>query len=257
MRDVIDLWPERAPYSEQSPGQAQPSLTAYPADGAPAAVVVCPGGGYAMKADHEGGPVAEMLNRGGIAAYVLDYRVHPCHYLAPLADAARAIRTVRAMGYRHVGILGFSAGGNLCCNAAVHWDAGRPDADDPVERLSGRPDFFVACYPVVSFTCYPHYDSFLKLVGEPDRHELERYFSAELNVDRNTPPAFIWHTADDETVPVQNSLMLAEALSRCGVPYELHIYPSGPHGLGLAEDYPEVRVWADQCVAFIHRRFRM
>ena len=111
------------------------------------------------------------------------------------------------------------------------------------------------CYPVVSFTSYPHYDSFLKLVGESDRHDLERFFSAELNVTPDTPPAFIWHTADDELVPVQNSLMLAGALSRCGVPYELHIYPSGPHGLGLAEDYPEVRVWAGQLTDFIRRRF--
>lgn len=252
---MIWLWPGEAPYSEQSPGQARPSLTPFPVEDAATAVVVCPGGGYAMKSDHEGGPIARMLNRGGIAAYVLDYRVHPCHHMAPLTDALRAIRRVRAMGYRHVGILGFSAGGNLCCNAATHYDAGDPASEDPVERLSGRPDFFVPCYPVVSFTSYAHYDSFLKLVGEPDRHALERFFSAELNVSADTPPAFIWHTADDELVPVENSLMLARALSRYGVPYELHIYPSGPHGLGLAEDYPEVRVWARQCVDFIRRRF--
>ena len=255
MNEVIRLWPGEAPYSAQSPGQAQPTLTAFPVEGSPAAVIVCPGGGYAMKADHEGGPIAEMLNRGGISAYVLDYRVNPCHCMAPLSDAARAIRAVRAMGYKYVGILGFSAGGNLCCNAATHFDAGHPESDDPVEHISSRPDFFVPCYPVVSFTSYPHYDSFLKLVGESDRHDLERFFSAELNVTPDTPPAFIWHTADDELVPVQNSLMLAGALSRCGVPYELHIYPSGPHGLGLAEDYPEVRVWAGQLTDFIRRRF--
>ena len=252
---IIPLWPGEAPWSAQSPGQPQPTLAAYPVEDSPTAVIVCPGGAYAMKADHEGGPIAEMLNEGGIAAYVLDYRVHPCHHMAPLADAARAIRTVRAMGYKYVGILGFSAGGNLCCNAAVHFDGGNPESDDPVERVSSRPDFFVPCYPVVSFTRYPHYESFMNLAGAPDQHDLERYFSAELNVANDTPPAFIWHTADDELVPVQNSLMLAGALSRVGVPYELHIYPSGPHGLGLAEDYPEVRVWAKQCVDFIHRRF--
>lgn len=255
MNDIIRLWPGESPYSEFSPGQAQPTLKAFPVEGSPTAVIVCPGGGYAMKADHEGGPIAEMLNRGGIAAYVLDYRVHPCHHMAPLSDASRAIRAVRSMGYKYVGILGFSAGGNLCCNAAVHFDAGHSDSDDPVERVSSRPDFFVPCYPVVSFTSYPHYDSFLQLTGAPDQHDLERFFSAELNVSADTPPAFIWHTADDELVPVQNSLMLAGALSRYGVPYELHIYPSGPHGLGLAEDYPEVRVWAGQLTDFIHRRF--
>lgn len=255
MNQIIPLWPGMAPYAEQSPDQPQPSLTAYAVDGAGTAVIVCPGGAYAMKADHEGGPVAEMLNAGGIAAYVLDYRVHPCHPLAPLSDALRAIRTVRAMGYRYVGILGFSAGGNLTCNAATHFDAGNPGADDPIERISSRPDFFVPCYPVVSFTRFPHYGSYMNLVGDPDGHQWDRYFSAELNVTPETPPAFIWHTSTDELVPVENSLMLAAALTRAGVIYEMHIYPEGIHGLGLASDYPEIRVWAEQCVTFIHRRF--
>ena len=255
MNQRIPLWPGHAPYSEQSPDQPQPTLAPYEVEGAATAVIVCAGGAYAMKSDHEGGPVAEMLNGGGIAAYVLDYRVHPCHHLAPLSDALRAIRLVRAMGYRHVGILGFSAGGNLACTAATHFDAGDPAADDPVERLSSRPDFFVPCYPVVSFTRYPHYGSFMNLVGDSDRHDLERFFSAELNVTPDTPPAFIWHTSTDELVPVQNSLMLAAALASAGVIFELHVYPEGVHGLGLAPDDPEVRVWAGQCVDFIRRRF--
>ena len=255
MREAIYLWPDLAPYSDESPEQAQPSLAAYPVEGARTAVIVCPGGAYAMKADHEGGPVAEMLNGGGIAAYVLDYRVGPCNCMAPLTDALRAIRVVRAMGYRHVGILGFSAGGNLTCNAATHCDAGTPGADDPIERLSSRPDFFVPCYPVVSFTRYTHMGSFMNLVRDGERHDLERFFSAELNVTPDTPPAFIWHTANDELVPIENSLMLAQALSHAGVPYEMHVYPDGPHGLGLAPDYPEVRVWAKQCVDFINRHF--
>ena len=253
-REKRPLWPGEAPFAEQSPGQPQPALEAYPVDGATTAVVVCPGGGYRMKAEHEGGPVAEALNRGGIAAYVLDYRVHPCHALAPLGDALRALRIVRALGYARVGILGFSAGGHLACTAATHWDAGDPGAEDSLERLSSRPDFLVPCYPVVSFTQYPHYDSCLALVGAPDRHDLERFFSTELNVTPATPPAFIWHTANDELVPVENSLLLASALSRAGVPFELHIYPDGPHGLGLAEDSPDVRGWIDACIAFIRRQ---
>ena len=255
MNTVIPLWPGSAPYADSSPNPRTPTLTAYPLEGASAAVIVCAGGAYAMKSDHEAGPVAEMLNAGGIAAYVLDYRVCPCHCLAPLEDARRAIRQVRGMGYRSVGILGFSAGGNLCCNAATHFDAGQPDATDPVERLSCRPDFFISCYSVVSFTQYPHIGSYMNLVGDPDGHRWDRYFSAELNVTPETPPAFIWHTADDELVPVENSLLLAGALSRAGVMFEMHIYPSGPHGLGLAPDYPEVRVWARQCVDFILRNF--
>ena len=255
MDKIIKLWPGDAPYTAQSPDQPQPTLAAFPVEGARTAVVVCPGGAYIEKADYEGNPIAEMLNAGGIAGYVLDYRVHPCHHLAPLTDALRAIRVVRAMGYANVGILGFSAGGNLCCNAATHWDAGDPDAEDPMERLSSRPDFFVPCYPVVSFTKYPHYGSYMNLVGDGDRHDLERFFSAELNVTADTPPAFIWHTANDELVPVENSLLLAGALSRWGVPFEMHIYPDGPHGMGLAEDRPVPAQWMRDCIAFIHNMF--
>ena len=252
MNRTIPLWPKgRAPYSEHSPEQAEPSLTAYEVEGARIAVVVCPGGGYVCKADHEGGPVAKRLNAGGIAGYVLDYRVHPCHRLAPLSDALRAIRTVRAMGYKYVGILGFSAGGNLTCSAATHYDAGNADSDDPIERLSSRPDFFVPCYAVVSFTQYPHIGSVAALLGETDDHVQRRFFSAELNVTTDTPPAFIWHTANDDLVPVENSLMLSGALSRAGVPFELHVYPDGPHGIGLAGDYPDAGCWPEECIRFI------
>ncbi len=113
MREKVYLWNGTAPYSEYSPDQAQPSVTCFPVEGSKGAVVVCPGGGYTMKAPHEGDPIAEMLNRAGISAYVLDYRVKPCHMEAPLGDASRAIRVVRGMGYEKVAILGFSAGGHL------------------------------------------------------------------------------------------------------------------------------------------------
>lgn len=251
MYPIVPLWNTTAPYTEQSPDQAQPSIKAFEAEGASVAVVVCPGGGYIGKADYEGDPIAEMFNSSGIAGYVLDYRVRPCHPMAPLTDAQRAIRLVRSMGYRWVGILGFSAGGHLACSAATHFDAGNSGEDDPVERFSCRPDFFIPCYPVVSFTQYPHYGSCLALLGNVDQHDLERFFSAELNVTPDTPPAFIWHTANDGAVPVENSLLLATALSKAKVPFELQIYPDGRHGLGLAEDKPIVCQWPGQCVQFI------
>ena len=254
MRKRIPLWPDGvAPYTAKSPDQAQPSLEAWEVPDADIAVVICPGGAYVCKADHEGAPVAERLNRHGISGYVLDYRVKPCDPMAPLSDARRAIRAVRAMGYAHVGILGFSAGGNLTCAAAVHWQTGRQEDPDPLERLSSRPDFFVPCYPVASFTQYPHVGSVESLLGCVDDHALRRYFSAELNVTRETPPAFIWHTANDASVPVENSLLLAGALSRAGVPFELHVYPDGPHGIGLGEDNPDARTWPEECVRFIRR----
>lgn len=249
MNRVVFLWPDaEAPYTADSPGQAQPSVKEFRVAGSRGAVVVCPGGGYEMKAPHEGDPIAEMLNEAGVSAYVLDYRVSPCHYLAPLTDALRAIRVVRAMGYEKVGILGFSAGGHLTCTAATLYAAGDPDAPDPIDRLSSRPDAFVPCYPVVSVYSYPHVGSRLHLLGvHADDPEFLRRFSAEQNVSADTPPAFIWHTAEDDCVPVQNSLLLAGALAAKGVPFELHVFPEGPHGLGLAPENPDVARWAPMC----------
>ena len=245
MHEKIYLWKEDAPYTQFSPLQAQPSVTEYAVPGSRGAVIVVPGGGYCMKADHEGAPIAEMLNQAGVSAYVLDYRVKPCHMLAPLADAKRAIRLVRSMGYEKVAILGFSAGGHLTCTAATLYDAGDPDAADPLERLSSRPDAFIPCYAVVSFGAFTHRGSRESLLGQEnaDNWELVRKFSNELHITPDTPEAFIWHTAADQAVPVENSLNLALALSAQGVPYEMHIFPQGQHGLGLAEEYEDVKQW--------------
>lgn len=245
MHEKIYLWKEDAPYTQFSPLQAQPSVTEYAVPGSRGAVVVVPGGGYCMKADHEGAPIAEMLNQAGVSAYVLDYRVKPCHMLAPLSDAKRAIRLVRSMGYEKVAILGFSAGGHLTCTAATMYDAGDPDAADPLERLSSRPDAFIPCYAVVSFGAFTHRGSRESLLGQEnaDNWELVRKFSNELHITPDTPEAFIWHTAADQAVPVENSLNLALALSAQGVPYEMHIFPQGRHGLGLAEEFEDVKQW--------------
>lgn len=246
MHEKIYLWKEDAPYTQFSPLQAQPSVTEYAVPDSRGAVIVVPGGGYCMKADHEGAPIAEMLNQAGVSAYVLDYRVKPCHMLAPLSDAKRAIRLVRSMGYEKVAILGFSAGGHLTCTAATLYDAGDPDAADPLERLSSRPDAFIPCYAVVSFGAYTHGGSRESLLGQEnaDNWELVRKFSNELHITPDTPEAFIWHTAADQAVPVENSLNLALALSAQGVPYEMHIFPQGQHGLGLAEEFEDVKQWA-------------
>lgn len=250
--EKIMLWPGRAPYSQESPEQAQPSVTAYPAAGARGAVVVCPGGGYHFKAPHEGAPIARMLNSQGIAAFVLDYRVAPCHPEAPLADAKRAIRLARSLGYEKVGVLGFSAGGNLCCAAATLYDAGNPESADPVEGYSSRPDAFIPCYAVASFGKYTHLGSRKNLLGDQwEDAALARRFSAEENVTPDTPPAFLWHTAADEAVPVQNSLNLAAALADQGVLFELHVYPRGAHGLGLAPENALAATWGNSCCRWL------
>jgi len=245
MHNKIMLWQTNAPYTEFSPEQEQPSITDYSVKGSKGAVVVCPGGGYVMKAPHEGAPIAEMINEAGVSAFVLDYRVKLCHHDAPLADALRAIRVVRSMGYEKVAILGFSAGGHLTCSAATLWDDGNPDADDPIERISSRPDAFIPCYAVVSFSCFRHQGSVESLLGkDKDNYDLIRRFSAELHVNPRTPEAFMWHTSTDETVPVEQSLRLASALAANLVPFELHVFPLGHHGLGLAEGDGSVSQWA-------------
>ncbi len=243
----IILWPDgNIPYFWE--GNCIPALDAYPVEGSKGAVVVCPGGGYVNKAAHEGAPIAKMLNEAGISAYVLDYRVKPCHYNAPVGDAHRAIRTLKAMGYEKVGILGFSAGGHLTCSAATLYEAGNPDAEDPIERYSSRPDAFVPCYAVASFISFRHQGSVDSLLGEQKGNfELIYRFSAEMHVDKNTPPAFIWHTAEDAVVPVENSLHLARAMAHAGVPFEMHIFPKGWHGLGLAQNFEEAKEWPGLC----------
>lgn len=249
MSRKILLWqPGCAPYAGRCGGQEDPSLEAFEAQGAHGAVIVCPGGGYTRKAPHEGGDVAMALQEAGISAFVLDYRVASCPHDAPLTDAQRAVRAVRAMGYARVAILGFSAGGNLACCASTLYTPGDAQAEDPLERFSSRPDALVSCYSVVSLCQHTHAGTLCALLGDQVRNlALQRRYSAELHVTADTPPAFIWHTAEDASVPVENSLNLALAYSRAGVPFEMHIFPKGKHGLGLAKEVPDTARWFALC----------
>ncbi len=241
--EKIKLW-EKTPLFEVEIGQEEPSITPYLVEDGRAhgAVIVCPGGGYAMKAEHEGAPIAKAINAQGFHAFVLDYRVAPYRYPVPLMDAHRAIRYVRfharELGVKadKIGILGFSAGGNLACLAATKWDAGDAAAVDPVDRVSSRPDLFVPCYPVASLMYFRNEGTAYNLLGQEVNPAQLRALSAECLVDEKTPPCFLWHTAEDGGVPVENSLRLAKALVAKGVPVSLHVYPYGPHGVGLGDD---------------------
>ncbi|HEX5323702.1 MAG TPA: alpha/beta hydrolase [Capsulimonadaceae bacterium] len=253
------LWPEGAPHAKGGEEDHRPWLDCSPLRGAePApAVVVCPGGGYGMRADHEGRPVAKWLNSLGIAAFVCHYRVAPYKNPAPLLDAQRAIRTVRAsagewnIDPERVGILGFSAGGHLAATAGTHFDSGDPSANDPIDRQSSRPSLMILCYPVITFTEYRHHGSMINLIGEDAPEDLRHFLSGEKQVTEQTPPAFLWHTADDAGVPVQNSLLMADALSRNGVPFALHVFQRGRHGLGLAEEELDVAQWTTLCAGWL------
>lgn len=259
MREIL-LWSDGAPGAKGSTKEDTPSIMPYVInDGIKhGAIVICPGGGYVRRAFHEGEPVAFWLNSIGISAFVLNYRVAPFYrHPYPFMDVQRAIRYVRyhAIDWNiapdHIGIMGFSAGGHLASTLGTHFDYGCSDAEDPIDRISCRPDAMVLCYPVITFGEYSHNGSMVNLLGDNPSDDMIRFLSNELHVSPDTPPTFLWHTADDQAVPVQNSLLFAEALKRCGVPFELHVYPHGRHGLGLASEEPSVGTWTELCARWL------
>lgn len=205
-------------------------------------VVVCPGGGYSLlAADHEGTQIARWLNTFGVTAFVLKYRLPP-HYRhpQPLQDAQRAIRIVRACGGNwgvkpdRIGIMGFSAGGHLASTAATHFDAGKPDAKDSVERQSCRPDFAVLCYAVIAMDqVYGHTGSVKNLLGEGAPPEKITEIANQRHVTPQTPPTFLFNSQDDKSVDARNSIDFYLACQQNNVLAELHIFPHGGHGYGM------------------------
>jgi len=222
------------------------------------AVVICPGGGYQILAyDLEGTDIARYLNSLGVAAVVLKYRLpvscgcsEPWH--APLDDARRAMRIVRHtagtwnIDAGKIGIMGFSAGGHLASTLGTQFDRGNQAAQDPVERESCRPDFMVLMYPVISFVdAATHAGSREALMGKSPEAALVASFSSELQVRPDTPPTFLVHASDDQTVPVRNSLLMYDALHGKGIPVEMHILTEGGHGFGLGLGNPHVNSWTE------------
>ncbi len=255
---TITLWPHGTPGAQGDDADKDvPTLTAWlpgrdVATGA--SVVVCPGGGYQMLAnDHEGKQVAEWLNSLGVAAFVLKYRLGPrYHHPAMLQDAGRAIRTVRAgaagwgLDPHRIAIIGFSAGGHLASTAGTHFDAGKPDAADPIDRVSSRPDRLILVYPVIAIaTPYGHSGSLRNLLGDKPTPALIESLSNERQVTKDTPPTFLAHTNADTGVPAENSLLFALALRKAGVPVELHLFERGQHGLGLGTGSSQFKIGAD------------
>ncbi|MGX1160663.1 acetyl esterase/lipase [Arthrobacter sp. SLBN-100] len=219
------------------------------------AVLVLPGGGYGRQADHEAEPVAEWLAGLGIHGFVLRYRVAPDRHPAPLEDAKQAMLRIRsgahglAVDPRRVGVLGFSAGGHLAAALSTAVATGSAELDVP----EAVPDLTVLCYPVVSYTHAVHQGSVDNLLGESPSADLLAELSAERQVTAETPPAFVWHTADDAAVPVSHSLGYTAALLNAGVPAELHVFPEGRHGLGLADGQPGADQWPALCSGWLDR----
>ncbi len=224
------------------------------------AVVICPGGGYWILAyDWEGEDIAKFWNSKGVAAIVLKYRLPTSKsqiipHKSPLMDAQRAMRLVRYNAEKwnidsgKIGIMGFSAGGHLASTLSTHYDRGNPEAEDPVERVSCRPDFSILIYPVISFAAdFQHSGSHKALLGENPDPELIKYYSNELQVTDDTPPAILIHSSDDTGVPVQNSIAYYKALLKHDITAGMHIYPYGKHGYGLAVGQGYLSTWPERC----------
>ena len=243
---AFPLWQGDAPGALGHAAKDIPTLTPFlpPAGTASgAAMVICPGGGYSWLAPHEGEGYARCLASKGITCFVLKYRLGADGYRYPVEfeDGARAVRLVRAragewkIDPHRVGIIGSSAGGHLASMVMTHFDAGNPNASDPVERESSRPDVAILCYPVISMGKFAHQGSKDNLLGKNPPPELVEKTSSELQVTKECPPCFIWSTFEDKTVPVENTLQFADAMCKARVPFEVHVYQHGGHGQGLGD----------------------
>jgi acetyl esterase/lipase len=250
---ALSLWEEAAPGALGTESHDIPTITPYLAadpdakdSGGVTTVVVFPGGGYGGLAAHEGHDYALWLNQQGMHAFVVKYRLGSHGYRHPvmLGDAARAVRLVRFHASRwnvnpaRIGVIGSSAGGHLVSTLATHFDHGDSGADDPVERMSSRPDFAILCYPVITMGPGTHNGSRRNLLGDNPDPALVWELSNEKQVTPQTPPCFIWHTAEDGGVRVQNAIHFASALADAGVPFDLHVFQKGRHGIGLQDKPP-------------------
>jgi acetyl esterase/lipase len=259
------LWPQGAPGALGTAPADIPTITPYlpaPGKATGAALVICPGGGYAHLAPHEGDGYARFFSANGITCFVLAYRLgsQGYHYPAMFLDVSRALRYVRAhaadwsIDPHRIGIVGSSAGGHLAATLLTHFDAGKPADPDPIERQSDRPDLGILCYPVITMGPDTHAGSRMNLLGPTPSPELVTLLSNELQVTAQTPPCFLFHTWEDKTVKVENTLAFAAALRAHGVPFDLHIYEHGGHGMGLGGpwDQPEkLHPWTRDCLYWL------
>ncbi|MFJ1471700.1 alpha/beta hydrolase [Massilia orientalis] len=261
--EVVPLWPEGVPGAQQAgaayPGDDRastayaPTLTVYRpaidhANGT--AVIICPGGGYVgLAVDHEGTDYARALNDMGVTAFVLRYRVRARHP-APLLDVLRAMRLVRSEAGRYhirpdrIGIIGSSAGGHLAASAGTLFDhpLGRTGAD--LDKVSARPDFLMLVYPVITMTGpNAHAGSRRQLLGAGPTEEDLRLMSVEMQVTGATPPTLLVHTQQDRLVPVENSILFYQALTRAGVPAEMYLFERGAHGIGMRSKLGTTSAW--------------
>ena len=232
-----------------------------------AAVLIIPGGGYeALWIDKEGVDVAKWLNGLGISAFVLKHRIpywegNECRSKVALSDAQRAIRIIRKNGQKweinpeKIGVLGFSAGGHLASSLSTHHDQGLKKSNLEIEKFASRPDFSILIYPVVTMKHpYVHTGSRKSLIGETPSSEMVEYFSNEMQVKDDTPPAILIHSDDDSGVLVENSVNYYLALRKYKIPAALHVWEDGGHGYGLAKSQGSVKDWPYICQNWMIQR---
>lgn len=243
----MNLWGDKIPYY-MAEEEFIPTIEAYQAQ-SKGAVIIFPGGGYGMRAPHEGETIAKWFQSNGITAFVVEYRVAPYKHPAEISDAMRAVRFVRHYADRYkidkdkIAVMGFSAGGHLAGSVSVHYDKKMYEPTDEIDNESCRPDASILCYSVLDMLEYRHDGTRTNLIGSNPTPEEKVLMSLYKQVTKDTPQTFLWHTAEDNAVPVENTLMYADALAKAKVPFEVHIYPHGPHGLGLAEGVPHTAQW--------------
>jgi len=256
---IIPLWDGQAPGAIGNTEEDKPHLEFFGAspdaklkDGLRTAVIVCPGGGYTHLAyDKEGTRIAEWLNVHGVSAFVLTYRLGPRYlYPAPILDGERAVRWVRAHAQAYgvsperIGVWGFSAGGHLVGVLGTRFDSGKADGTDPVDRISDRPDFAISSYGGLTLDQEVAKPNAMKgLLGDHPSAEVVQEMSPSQQVRRDSPPYFLYATQSDQSVPVLSSVVFFQALTKAGVPAEMHIFEQGPHGTALGGSYPALLVW--------------
>lgn len=257
----LPLWDGPVPHAKGADAIDVPTLDLYEPFGtrfADTAVLILPGGGYGMLSAQEGEGFAGIFQLQGFKAFVLNYRLGSNGYRHPvmLEDATRALRLVRSRAALDgfdpgkIVVIGSSAGGHLAATLLTKWDAGNPEAPDPVDRLSSRPDLGILCYPVITMGESTHGGSRDNLLGNQPPEELVTGLSAERHVSPTTPPCFVWHTWEDPAVPVDNTLLFVSALRRAGVPFECHIYQDGKHGLGMKDGI----CWWEDAIRWLEKR---
>lgn len=260
--DVFPLWSKIESAGTGNPkDDFDPCIQTYlleKSDKPRGAVVVFPGGGYSCRAPHEGEPIALKFNELGFHAFVVQYRVAPYRFPAPQRDAFRAIRLIRSRAQEwgvnpnQIATLGFSAGGHLCASTGTLYREIDADAGDEVDNFPCRPDAIIPCYPVINLTDgIAHRGSGENLLGDKINTPEAAKLDLDKRVSPDDPPAFLWHTADDGAVNVENSIRFAQAMWKAGVTCALHVFPHAPHGVGLGLDYPDIAVWPELAVKFL------